>query len=127
MPSPPPPEHTRWKPGQSGNPAGHSKARRVSAALDRLLDEIGGSDKDLALTLYAMATGRKELIKGRKPEFMWFQALMERTDGKVPMPKDNSNSDDDARTIKVIIERVSRPVTATPPESGEDSDDGEAV
>ncbi len=89
MPSPPPPEHTRFKPGQSGNPAGYSKARRVSAALDRLLDEIGGSDKDLALTLYAMATGRKELIKGRKPEFMWFQALMERTDGKVPTPKDD--------------------------------------
>ena len=98
----------------------------MSDALDRLLDEIAGSDKDLALTLYAMATGRKELIKGRKPEFMWFQALMERTDGKVPMSKDNGN-DDDARTIKVIIERVSRPTPGASPEPREDPDDGEAV
>lgn len=36
-----PPEHSRWKPGQSGNPQG----RRLSAAIDKRLEEAGRPEK----------------------------------------------------------------------------------
>jgi len=75
----------------------------VSDALDRLLDEIGGSDKDLALTLYAMATGRKNLIGDRKPEFMWFQALMERVEGKVTEPVAIDDRRDGVRAVRELL------------------------
>lgn len=115
----------QWRPGQSGGYRGGSQPKSLTALLRKAAEkrELFGQPmpegQDVGETFadacFAWA------IKGN-PAFA--SQILDRLEGKVPAAKDG---DDDARTIKVIIERVSRPVTATPPESGEDSDDGEAV
>jgi hypothetical protein len=84
---------TQFKPGQSGNPGGHSSGRRLASAIIRLLDEKG-LDRDVALTLIAKALGRLDILdskipdgKGgfrvekRTPDFAWFKQLMDVVDG----------------------------------------------
>ena len=127
MPNPRSLENLRpipWKPGQSGNPKGRPKQSltallRKAAEKRELFGQPMPEGQDVgeafADACFAWA------IKGN-PSFA--SQILDRLEGKVPAAKDG---DDDARTIKVIIERVSRPVTATPPEPGEDPDDGEAV
>jgi hypothetical protein len=82
----------KWQKGQPGNPKGGSRKRSLTAAFKRLLKEKG-FDKDLALVVMAMATGRKDLLEYkdingnravRKPEYVWFRELIERLEGKVP-------------------------------------------
>jgi hypothetical protein len=70
-----PPKSTQFSPGQSGNPSGYSRKRRVCDALTRL---IGVDDKradELALIVYAMATGQPAILKGRTPDLGWFREL----------------------------------------------------
>jgi hypothetical protein len=74
VPTPPPPEHSRWKKGQSGNPAGYSRDRRTSAAIVRLIDEKGATDAIARVWLKAMLEG----------DFRYFREFLERTEGKVP-------------------------------------------
>jgi hypothetical protein len=75
MPTPPPPEHSRWKPGQSGNPAGYSRGRRTRDLLRRLIDERG-CEEEVALVLVAKALGRTEWLDGREPDLGWWRELM---------------------------------------------------
>ncbi len=86
-PAPRPENLTPWQPGQSGNPAGHSRGRRVAAAITRLIDEKG-LEREIALTLIAMALGRRKMLKGRKPEYRWFRELLNRVDGPVGKDED---------------------------------------
>lgn len=74
MPRPDPPAEYRWKPGQTGNPNGHSRGRRVTSALIALIEEKG-ADKALA------ARWLQEALKG-DPKF--FAMLLDRVEGKVP-------------------------------------------
>lgn len=47
MPAPPPPVHTRWKPGQSGNPGGRPKGSiSLTARLRRALNANDGEKAD---------------------------------------------------------------------------------
>jgi hypothetical protein len=60
-----------WKPGQSGNPKGSSKAQRISGELWRLIDERNA--------LEAIAT--VWLTSALKGDFPFFRELLERLDG----------------------------------------------
>lgn len=40
MPKKPPPEHTRFKPGQSGNPSGRPKDILTAAKLSQIIDKL---------------------------------------------------------------------------------------
>jgi hypothetical protein len=85
VPTPLPPEHTRWKKGQSGNPSGYSRRRRLSDAVARAI-EAQGLDSPIAQTLLAMALGDKDKLEGRTPEFQWFKLLVEMVDGETGTP-----------------------------------------
>jgi hypothetical protein len=72
----PPLENLRpkpWKPGQSGNPAGYSRGRRLADTLVALIDETG-ADKAL------MRVMLRKALEG-DPRFM--QMVLDRVDGKV--------------------------------------------
>jgi hypothetical protein len=90
----PPPEHTRWKPGQSGNPAGHSRGRRATDELIRLIEEKGADRAIATKWLQAMLEG----------DFRYFAAYLERVEGKVVEIK--QAADPDANTIESITQRA---------------------
>jgi hypothetical protein len=73
----------RWPPGVSGNPSGSSDRQRVTMKLRRLIDqkELDGL---LATTWLAAAVGDEELLKGRKPSYVFFRELLDRLEGKLP-------------------------------------------
>ena len=111
-PSPPPPEH-RFQKGQSGNPGGYSKARRAQAAILKLMDEMG-DDRDIAVAIYAKATGRKSLLKDqaeeegkRSPEFTWWKELVDRVDGPI------------TQSIEAEVKTDERRVVVLPPKRGD--------
>ena len=56
----PKPENLRppWPPGTSGNPAGYSRGRRISDAIERLIEEMA-LDREFGSTAIAMALGKK--------------------------------------------------------------------
>jgi hypothetical protein len=67
-----------WEAGQSGNPEGYSRGRRVADALHRALNKRGLLD-DVATTVIAMALGQK--IANRTPHLEWFRELRDMIDG----------------------------------------------
>jgi hypothetical protein len=111
------------KPGEVRNPRGYSQKRRVMDAMVRFMDRLEGSDEDLARTLYAMATGRRDLLKirdpetgkveYRRPEFAWFALLLERLEGKVPSPAPDTTDNPDPGGIAAAtlhaLEEANRP------------------
>ena len=60
----PKPENLRppWPPGTSGNPAGYSRGRRISDAIERLIEEMA-LDREFGATAIAMAVGKKYMLK----------------------------------------------------------------
>lgn len=77
MPTPPPPEHTRWKPGQSGNPQGYSRGRRQIDDLIQLIEETKGAERAISRAWL------KQILGGSLPHL---KEYLERRDGKVPTP-----------------------------------------
>ena len=69
----------RWEKGESGNPKGSSKKRRMAAALNRLFDSAG---KDGAPTEDEIAAAIAEQAKAGNVQA--FNAIADRVDGKVP-------------------------------------------
>ena len=83
----PKPENLRppWPPGTSGNPAGYSRGRRISDAIERLIEEMA-LDREFGATAIAMALGKKYMLKRKvkdpetgeeiwvehKPDIAWF-------------------------------------------------------
>lgn len=62
MPAPPPPDHTKWKPGESGNPNGRP---RKLPDLDRLMEQILGEEKDGITAVEAiLKTLRQKAARG---------------------------------------------------------------
>jgi hypothetical protein len=80
-----PNESTQFKKGQSGNPSGYSRRRRLADALVRAIEEQGQSSP-IVQTLLAMALGDKDKLDGRTPEFPWFKLLVEMVDGETGTP-----------------------------------------
>jgi hypothetical protein len=68
----------QFRPGQSGNPDGYSRQRRIADALHRALNKDGLED-EVANTVIAMALGQK--IANRTPDLMWFRELRDMVDG----------------------------------------------
>jgi hypothetical protein len=69
---------TRWKPGQSGNPSGSSKARIISQASREILEEI---DPKTGLT-YAKLVSGAQLNEALNGNTAAFNALADRTEGR---------------------------------------------
>ncbi len=77
-----------WPSGTSGNPAGYSRGRRISDAMEGLIDELG-LQREFATAAIAMALGQKHLLKQKvtdpetgeevwveqKPDLAWFQMI----------------------------------------------------
>ena len=60
----PKPENLRppWPPGTSGNAAGYSRGRRISDAIERLIEEMA-LDREFGATAIAMALCKKYMLK----------------------------------------------------------------
>lgn len=98
-PKPPPEEH-RWKPGQSGNPAGTTKARRDVAALNKLIEELG-AEPGIAKTWLTEAIGDRK--NGRDPNFQFFRLLVEYRNGKPAEAPQESQADDGTKTLREFL------------------------
>ena len=88
-----------WQPGTSGNPAGYSRGRRISDAIERRMDELQLDDKfaDVAI---AMAIGDKQMLKHKatdpetgediwveyEPSIAWFKMVQERLEPPAGKP-----------------------------------------
>ena len=80
-----------WPSGTSGNPAGYSRGRRISDAIENMIDEQG-LERPFAATAIAMAFGHKhtlrQLVKDpvtgvdvwveHKPDLAWFKMIVPR-------------------------------------------------
>ena len=75
-----------WKPGQSGNPAGYSRQRRITDALIKLIDEQGVTQALAKIWL-------REALQAN-PRF--FTMLLDRVEGQV---------DEAAETAVTIVEQ----------------------
>jgi hypothetical protein len=92
-----------WEAGQSGNPGGYSRGRRVADALHRALNKHGLLD-DVATTVIAMALGQK--IANRTPHLEWFRELRDMIDGS-PRLRECEAPDTTEETIDpAVIERM---------------------
>jgi hypothetical protein len=76
MPTPPPPEHTRWAKGVSGNPGGRPK-KRFTDVLERRLD----TRPDLVEGFITVAI--QNALKG---DFRFWSAIYDRVEGKLANP-----------------------------------------
>ena len=100
----PKPENLRppWPTGTSGNPAGYSRGRQISDAIERQIDEKG-LDREFGATAIAMALGKKHMLKHKvkdletdediwvehKPDLAWFNMILERIE---PVAKQTDDS-----------------------------------
>ena len=80
-----------WQPGTSGNPAGYSQGRRISDAIENMIDELD-LERSFAATAIAMALGHKhtltQLVKDpvtgedvwveHQPDLAWFKMIVPR-------------------------------------------------
>ena len=96
--------HPPWPPGTSGNPAGYSRGRRISDAIERLIEEMA-LDREFGATAIAMALGKKYMLKRKvkdpetgeeiwvehKPDIAWFNMILERIE---PVAKQNLSAND---------------------------------
>jgi hypothetical protein len=88
-----------WQPGTSGNPAGYSRGRRISDAIEQRMDELqlDGKFADVAI---AMAIGDRQMLKHKatdpetgediwveyEPSIAWFKMVQERLEPPAGKP-----------------------------------------
>lgn len=105
---PNPPASGRWKPGQSGNPAGRPKIRPYKEALDRVLKAIGESaGRDAAHAMDQIAAAH--VTKCMSGDMAAIKELAERHDGKVPQAVVGGDEDDNPIKIETIRRIIVRP------------------
>ena len=92
-----------WPPGTSGNPAGYSRGRRISDAIESQIDEMA-LDREFGAAAIAMALGRKDMLKHKvkdpetgedvwvehKPDIGWFKMILERIEPVAKQTDDSS-------------------------------------
>src|SRR5688500_7908837 len=80
-----PPLETRFRPGQSGNPAGRPRRRTLSECLADLLasTETQGVTHPAGMTVCELLA--EEMVKqALRGKFPFFKEVLDRTEGKVP-------------------------------------------
>lgn len=109
----PPPEH-RWQPGQSGNPKGRPRGRGITDRLRKLVEE--DDDGKLAAELAKAATDA-----ARKGDFRFWNAIVERLDGKVKDAPQDEHRDHSSEPVDTPVDAVAFPSGAIPgvPQPGE--------
>jgi hypothetical protein len=102
MPTPPPPENTRFKPGQSGNRRGRPKGTSVSDRLRKVLQagKIGDTKLPRGKKVADLLT---ELIlkKALKGDAKFLHILLDRSEGKAPETVEHSGK----LTVEVVYEQ----------------------
>ena len=114
----PRPENLRspWQPGTSGNPAGYSRGRRISDAIENMIDEQG-LERSFAATAIAMALGHKhtlrQLVKDpvtgvdvwveHKPDLAWFKMIVPR-----PRIEPAAQQPDAVTRLRTILDNIDR-------------------
>jgi hypothetical protein len=96
-----PPLHTRWKPGQSGNPGGRPKGESLVAMIRRRLAEDHHGKTLGEIVVEALIKGA---IQG-KPQHL--KELLDRVEGKVTEKLDLSGSD--PLTVRVVYDDEPKP------------------
>ena len=98
-----------WPKGTSGNPAGYSRGRRISDAIERQIEEMA-LDREFGATAIAMALVKKYMLKHKvkdpetgddiwvehKPDIAWFKMILERIE---PVAK---QTDDDCSVLDAL-------------------------
>jgi hypothetical protein len=104
----------QFRPGQTGNPDGYSRRRRIADAFHRALNKPGLED-DIATTAIAMALGQK--IPNRTPDLLWFREVRDMVDGS-PRLRDREAPDAPDATEETIDPAViTRMLAAADPET----------
>jgi hypothetical protein len=96
-------EPHKWKPGQSGNPAGYSRKRRQIDDLLALIDETNSAERAISKAWL------RELLKGN---IAHLREYLDRRDGPVPKTPDETG-----QPVRVIVEyrrSDNRPAGAAP-------------
>lgn len=105
MPRKPPPEHTRFKKGQSGNPGGRPKARLTVEKLREIIDRLSFMTRmQLQAVIQAEETPMIELQiasilaqAAKTGDYSRVQFILDRVLGKVANVNENTNTNYDAK------------------------------
>ena len=108
-----------WTAGTSGNPAGYSRGRRISDAIERLIEEMA-LDREFGATAISMALGNKTMLKQKvkdpetgkdiwvehTPDIKSFKIILERIEPAAKQKRDdmavlNAFFDDDERQLRI--------------------------
>jgi len=102
----PPPVHTRWKPGQSGNPGGRPKS--IRAGLKELLREVAKTKDPVTGKLVPTTKQRlmldtlfMEAIAGQNP-VRAFEAIRDTVDGR-PVSSEDIDRVDKAQAPQITV------------------------
>lgn len=107
----------KWKPGESGNPNGYSRSRRITDRLARLIEDHKFDD-EIATAWLGAALGDERLLRGRKPSAAFFAMLLDRIEGPPPTDRDGGEP------LKIIVEHVNNNPDGADAPSGPDDDGG---
>lgn len=91
-PKDPPKEH-QFKPGQSGNPTGYSRGRRMTDALIRVLDE-----KDLPEKI-----AKRLSLLALEGDIRAITLVFDRVDGKPREAPEETQADDGTKTLRDFL------------------------
>ncbi len=100
----PPPIEGRWKPGQSGNPAGGRKHKAYREALERNLALLGKGDAKATLDRIAAA----HITRCEQGDMGAIKEFADRMDGRVPQAIIGSN-EDPAIAVTAIVRTIVEP------------------
>ncbi len=107
-----------WPSGTSGNPAGYSQGRRLSDAIENMIDELG-LERSFAATAIAMALGHKHTLKQlvkdpvtgvdvwveHQPDLAWFKMIVPR-----PRIEPAPQPIDPVTRLRAILDNIERKV-----------------
>jgi hypothetical protein len=108
MPTPPPPVHSRFKKGQSGNPKGRPKLPDISEALAKILADEKDGRTALEQTLLAL---RAKAVRG---DIRAAEALLDRAFGKPKQSVDHTTGGDKLPPSAIRVELVTPSQDDTP-------------
>ena len=105
-----------WQPGTSGNPAGYSQGRRISDAIENMIDEMK-LERSFAATAIAMALGHKHMLRQlvkdpvtgvdvwveHKPDLAWFKMIVPR-----PRIEPAAQQPDAVTRLRTILQNIDR-------------------